>query len=135
MFKILLISSLIINIRVKCDVNFGTKTLVQNNQNNFQTIGNTNLKTGTYYYIREKSGKYLRWDGNNDLTFGGLYFDPELKKNYQNIWYLFDLEISDVQSVNNIVRIRNLITGSVILNLFLNNKQSIGKPRGKSLFE
>jgi hypothetical protein len=58
----------------------------------------------------------LRWDGNNDFYKGGLYFDKELKENYQNVWYLFSLEISDDKNEKNIVRIRNLKTNSVIWN-------------------
>jgi hypothetical protein len=71
--------------------------------NNYENIGDTNLTTGVFYYIKEKSGKYLRWDGNIDL-FGGLYFDPELRDDYKKDWYLFSLVNSD----RNKTTIRNL---------------------------
>jgi hypothetical protein len=63
--------------------------------NTYENIGDTNLTTGIYYYIKEKSGKYLRWDGNSDSSFTkGLYFDLELKDDYRKEWYLFSLEVS-----------------------------------------
>jgi len=70
----------------------------------YENIGDTNLTTGIYYYIKEKSGKYLRWDGNyDDYYTKGLYFDLELKDDYRKEWYLFNLEVSQ----NNKIFIRN----------------------------
>jgi hypothetical protein len=67
-------------------------------------IEDKNLTTGTYYHIKEKSGKYLRWDGNYD-TMKGLYFDSEIKDNFQKDWFLFVLEDN-----NNSVLIKNVKT-------------------------
>jgi Na+-transporting NADH:ubiquinone oxidoreductase subunit NqrF len=77
---------LLIDILVDCD------TKVNSNENTFKSIGETNLRTGINYYIKEKSGKYLRWDGNHDFHRSGLYFDSQLRDDYRKDWYLFALE-------------------------------------------
>jgi hypothetical protein len=64
--------------------------------------------------MKEKSGKYLRWDGNYGgpkRTDGkGLYFDSELRDDYRRDWYLFGLEISK----NNKILIKNVKLNSLL---------------------
>jgi hypothetical protein len=90
--------------------------------NTYGSIGDTNLTTGTLYYIKEKSGKYLRWDGNygthnNGGDKKGLYFDQELRIDYKKHWYLFDL--SNFFLEDDEIVIRNVKLKS---NLYWNNK-------------
>jgi hypothetical protein len=78
----------------------------------YENIGDTNLTTSIYYYIQEKFGKYLRWDGNNGGSSfkKGLYFDVELRDDYRKEWYLFNLEVSQ----NNKTFIRNAKSGFLL---------------------
>ncbi len=95
-----------IDVLVNCEIK------VNSIGNTFKNIGDTNLTTGIYYYMKEKSGKYLRWDGNYGkyVYEKELYFDSELRDDYRRDWNLFGLEISK----NNKTLIKN-----VKLNLFL----------------
>jgi hypothetical protein len=98
---------------VKCDNSFKTTKQSQSFRlGSPQKIGDTNLTTGTYYYIRDIYGKYLRWDGNHDNYKDGLYFDAELKDNYQREWYLFSLEVNGSS-----IRIKNSKTNGYFHNL------------------
>jgi hypothetical protein len=95
---------------VKCEQSLSTKYYEIYNSEANQLISDTNSTTDTYYYILVNSGKYLRWDGNRDTNFYGLYFDSVLKYDYQKDWYLFSLEVND-----NRVRIKNAITNSYLV--------------------
>jgi len=94
-----------------------------------ETIGDTGLTTDTYYYIKERSGKYLRWDGNYDYSLRGLYFDSVSKDNYRKDWYLFRLEILD----GNRVKIINAKTNASLMywnstsHLILSDKAFAGR--------
>jgi hypothetical protein len=101
MYKILFCLSLFFHL------SFSSNLPNSENSTSHQYIGDKNLTTGTYYYIKEKSGKYLRWDGNYD-TMKGLYFDskdPKNEDNFQKDWFLFILEDN-----NNSVSIKNVKT-------------------------
>ncbi len=80
----------------------------------YENIGDTNLTTNIFYYIKEKSVKYLRWDGNTDSDWG-LCFDPQLRNDYKKDWYVFELEISE----DNKTLIRNYI---YLKDLYMNLK-------------
>jgi hypothetical protein len=93
---------------------------VHPNVKTYENIGDTNLTTGIYYYIKEKSGKYLRWDGNSESSsMKGLYFDLELRDDYRKEWYLFSLEVSQ----NNKTFIKNAKTDFLLYEtLYLEDK-------------
>jgi hypothetical protein len=100
---------------------------LQNNKNfaSPQKIGDTKLLTDTYYYIKEKSGKHLRWDGNSDII-KGLYFDSGIKDNFQKDWFLFILEDNN----NNNVLIKNAKT-NFYLQFYENSGFALFQDRSK----
>ncbi len=100
---------------VKCEQSLSTKNYENYIPEAHQLISDTNSTTDTYYYIKENSGKYLRWDGNHDTNFYGLYFDSVLKYDYQKDWYFFSLEVNDSR-----VRIKNTKTNSYLVCLSSN---------------
>jgi hypothetical protein len=101
---------------------------LQNNKNfaSPQSIGDTKLLTDTHYYIKEKSGKYLRWDGNSDII-KGLYFDSGIKDNFQKDWFLFILEDNNN---NNNVLIKNAKT-NFYLQLYENSGFALFQDKSK----
>jgi len=92
-------------------LSFEIVTNERSSSKSHKIIGDKNSTTSNnYHYIKEKSGKYLRWDGNVDYLFRGLYFDSELRDDYRNDWYLFSLEVSEI----NKTIIRNVKTNTTL---------------------
>jgi hypothetical protein len=95
-----------------------------------------NLKLGVNYYLKDRTGYYIRWDGRNSTISGleryGLTIDAR-NNTVDSDWYLFVIE-----TYGNDLSIKNVKTGYYITNdyqgyYYLMNETTSGYPRGVRL--